>query len=241
MNNIIAIIPARQGSKTVVGKNIRLLGGHPLIAWSILAAKKSQLIERVIVSTDSEEYASIALSYGAEVPFYRPSSISGDHATDYDFIAHANDWLKNSGIEVKYFVHMRPTTPLRDPLIIDKAIAFFSNSPHATSLRSAHEMSESAYKAFEINPDGWFKKLGSNSTDLDSANNARQIFPVTYQPNGYIDVLSAKFIEQNKLIHGSHVIPFITPYAQEVDTEEDFKFLEYKLMLSLNTHKRLFD
>ena len=74
-----------------------------------------------------------------------------------------------------------------------------------------------------------------------SANNARQIFPVTYQPNGYIDVLSAKFIEQNKLIHGSHVIPFITPYAQEVDTEEDFKFLEYKLMLSLNTHKRLFD
>ena len=240
MNKVIALIPARSGSKGVPGKNIRLLGGHPLIAWSILAAKKCKLIDRVIVSTDSKEYAEIALNYGAEVPFFRPSEISGDNSTDFDFICHANNWLKNSAIDVNYFVHMRPTTPFRDPAIIDKALTLFESSPHATALRSAHEMSESAYKSFEVSHDGWFKRLNSKTTDLDSANNARQVFPLTFQPNGYVDVLSVKFIQENNMIHGNHVLPFITPFVQEVDSEEDFMFLEYQLVSSKYIFKKIF-
>ena len=91
VNNIVALIPARSGSKGVSNKNIRPLAGFPLIAYSIKAALKSKLIDRVIVSTDSEEYAEIAREYGAEVPFLRPSELSGDIATDKQFFKHAID------------------------------------------------------------------------------------------------------------------------------------------------------
>jgi N-acylneuraminate cytidylyltransferase len=241
MSKVVALIPARSGSKGVRNKNTRLLGGQALIAWSIMAAKKSNLIDRVIISTDSKEYASLAIKLGAEVPFLRPAEISGDRAIDYDFIAHALDWLVANDDEPEYIVHLRPTTPFRDPNLIDTAINFFKNSNLATALRSAHEMSESAYKTFEIQPEGQFKRLGAEGTALDAANNARQQFPVTYQANGYVDVLSTQFIRANKLIHGDWVLPFITPTVQEVDTEDDFALLEYQLMRNPNIYSQLFD
>jgi len=126
MNNkqeVYAIIPARSGSKGVPNKNIMDLAGYPLIAYSIASAKKCPAINRVIVTTDSEEYAEIALKYGAEVPFIRPSDISGDAATDTQFFQHAvNYFRKEEGSVPEYFAHLRPTTPIRYPSIIDKAI-----------------------------------------------------------------------------------------------------------------------
>ena len=242
MDQVIALIPARAGSKGVPNKNIRMLGGYPLLAWSIMAAKKSKLINRVIVSTDSEEYAKLAIMLGAEAPFLRPPEISGDRSTDYDCIKHALDWLALNGGEPEYIVHIRPTTPYRDPLLIDSAIETFQNSPNnITALRSAHEMSESAYKSFEINADGRFKRVGGEDTALDSANNARQQFPNTYQANGYVDVLSTRFIRESGLIHGDWVLPFITPSVVEVDTEDDFFRLEYQLSRSPTIVSQLFN
>jgi N-acylneuraminate cytidylyltransferase len=90
-------------------------------------------------------------------------------------------------------------------------------------------MAESAYKSFEISPGGQLKRLGSDSTSIDAANNARQTFPKTYIPNGYVDVLSTAFIRESGLLHGDHVIPFFTPTVAEIDTEDDFVFLEYQL------------
>ncbi len=116
MNNVIAIIPARSGSKSVTDKNIKLLSGHPLIAYSIVAAKLSKEIKRVVVSTDSEEYAEIAKKYGAEVPFIRPEIYSKDSSTDRDFFIHAMNWFKdNENTLPEYWVQLRPTTPLRNP------------------------------------------------------------------------------------------------------------------------------
>jgi N-acylneuraminate cytidylyltransferase len=242
MNKVIALIPARSGSKGVPNKNIRTLGGYPLVAWSIAAAKKSKWIDRVIVSTDSEEYAKLAIKFGAEAPFLRPSEISADRSTDYDCISHALDWLALNGGEPQYIVHIRPTTPFRNPLLIDSAIETFQNSPkNITALRSAHEMSESAYKTFEITKDGRFKRVGSEGTALDSANNARQQFPATYQANGYVDVLSTRFIRESSLIHGDWVLPFITPSVVEVDTEDDFLHLEYQLLRTPNITSQLFN
>lgn len=241
MSKVIALIPARAGSKGVPNKNIRPLGGYPLLGWSIKAARKSKLIDRVIVSTDSEEYAKIAIQYGAEIPFLRPAEISGDRATDYDFIAHALDCLLEEGDEPEYVVHIRPTTPFRDPILIDRAIEQFQISSHATALRSAHEMSESAYKTFEVASSGQLKRVGSNNSSMDSANNARQEFPVTYQANGYVDVLSTRFIRKNGLIHGDWVLPFITPSVVEVDTEEDFLLLEYQLSRAISMTTQIFD
>ena len=240
MPETMAIIPARAGSKGVEDKNIRLLGGKPLLAWSIVACLKSKTIDRVIVSTDSEKYANLALSFGAEVPFLRPSEISGDHATDYDFMLHALDWLKVHSSEPKQIAHIRPTTPLREPELINEAINFLARNPTATAVRSVHEMSESAYKTFEISEDGALQCVGSNSTDLDMANRARQVFPKTYHANGYIDVLSVSFIRKTGLLHGGNVLPFNTPMVTEVDTEEDFSYLEYRLTQSPNISIKLF-
>ena len=113
--NVLAIIPARSGSKGVPGKNIAILGGHPLIAFSIVAAKLAG-IERVLVSTDSEEYARMAKQYGAETPFLRPAEISSDQSTDFEFMRHAMDWMVDKeNLAPEYWLHLRPTTPFRDP------------------------------------------------------------------------------------------------------------------------------
>jgi len=241
MSKIVALIPARAGSKGVPNKNIRLLGHHPLIEWSIAACKKSKLIERVIISTDSIEYQSLCRKFGAEAPFLRPAEISGDRSTDYEFIVHALDWLAANGKEPTYIVHIRPTTPFRSPELIDAAIeAFTTADTAATALRSVHEMAESAYKTFEIAPGGQLKRVGSDSTAIDSANNARQAFPKTYIPNGYVDILSTAFIRASGLLHGDQVMPFITPTVAEVDTEDDFNFLEYQLTRELKLSTCLF-
>lgn len=241
MSRVIALIPARSGSKGVPNKNIRPLGGHTLIEWSIMACKKAKLIDRVIVSTDSPEYAQLSVRLGAEAPFLRPAEISGDRATDYDFIAHALNWLAANGGEPEYIAHIRPTTPLRDPTLIDAAIRAFQSDSRATALRSVHEMSESAYKTFEIAPEGQLKRVGADSTALDAANNARQQFPATYQANGYVDVLSTRFIRASGLIHGNWVLPFVTPTVVEVDTEEDFAHLEYQISRPTEIITHLFD
>jgi CMP-N,N'-diacetyllegionaminic acid synthase len=241
MSKVIALIPARSGSKGVPNKNTRHVGGHALIEWSISACKKSKHIDRVIVSTDSIEYQTMCRNFGAEVPFLRPAEISGDRSTDYEFVLHALDWLSANGGEPDYIVHIRPTTPLRAPELIDAAIESFLNAgARATALRSVHEMAESAYKTFEIGLNGQLKSLGSANTALDAANNARQGFPKTYIANGYVDVLSTAFIRQHQLLHGDHVIPFVTPTALEVDVEDDFNLIEYQLTRAPTFSTRLF-
>lgn len=240
MPAIIALIPARSGSKGVPSKNIRKLGDRPLIEWSIAACKATDLISRTIVSTDSEDYACLSKKLGAEVPFLRPKEISGDDATDYHFIKHALDWLAAEGEEPEYIAHVRPTTPFRCPLIVEEAITTFIKSSRATALRSVHEMSESAYKTFEIARGGQLKQIASDSTELDRANNARHEYPRTYVANGYIDVLSKSFIRETQKIHGDHVMPFITPVVDEIDTEEDFLRHESQLEKNPQLFIRLF-
>ena len=238
--NIIAVIPARSGSKGVPDKNIKLLAGKPLIAYSIAVAKKSKLINRTIVSTDSKKYASLAKEYGAEVPFLRPAELAGDISTDYEFVKHLLDWLKsNENCQPDYLVHLRPVVPLRDSRIIDSAIEAFINNTEATSLRSAHEMSETAYKKFEIEGN-YFKAVGSDSFELDALNEPRQKYFKTYDPNGYVDVLKTSFVLSENKIHGNRVMPFITPMSYEIDAEEDFEYLEWQINRNDEIIRKLF-
>jgi len=241
MANVFAVIPARSGSKSVVDKNIKLLGGHPLIAYSIAAAKLANGIDRVIVSTNSIEYASIAREYGAEVPFLRPPEISGDNSTDYECIKHILDWMQNEeNFLPTYLVHLRPTTPLREINYIDMAIDLIKKTKYATALRSVHEMSESAYKTFEIEGD-YLKSVGSNSFALDAYNDPRQSFNKTYQANGYIDVIKTEYVIENNKLHGDRVIAFVTPRVTEVDIADDFGFLEYQMAKNPAIVKKLFE
>lgn len=224
---IVGIIPARSGSKKVPKKNTKSLGGYPLIAYSIMAAKQSKSIDRVIVSTDSREIADIAKMYGAEVPFLRPAELSLDTSTDMEFIAHFLEWhKKKEGILPELLVHLRPTTPLREPALIDAAVQAIKGNKAATSLRSAHEMAESPRKAFEID-NGFLVGLFPNDTRLEYYNLPRQSFPPAYHPNGYVDVLKPDFIMGNDSLHGPKILAFITPFSVEVDQFEDFEYLQF--------------
>ena len=222
-NVFFAIIPARSGSKGVPNKNIRLLCGHPLLAWSIAAGKLCVGIDRVIVSTDSEEYANIARQYGAEVPFLRPQDISHDTSSDRDFFYHAANWFeKYEGRCPEHFIHLRPTTPLRKPQLMAEAIQLYLSEDGKYSLRSAHESSESPAKWFSLHG-----KMFSGFIGNEAINHPRQLLPKVYIPNGYIDIVSIQEVLEKKDIYIPELLAFITPVAYEVDTLEEWNYLTY--------------
>lgn len=227
---MIAIIPARSGSKGVPGKNIKLLGGIPLFAFSIIAAKMMSSVSRVIVSTDSKEYAQIAIEYGAEVPFLRPNEISGDKSTDFDLFLHALNWFKeNEKLIPEYILHLRPTTPLRNPQIMEEAVKlFFENKNLASSLRSGHSAPESPYKWFLKDENNYFKGLRDDLTP-EKVNLPRQSFPSVYIPDGYIDILKSSVILDSGTLHGDKMLVFESPFCVEVDTKDDFEYLEFQI------------
>lgn len=227
---IYSIIPARGGSKGVPGKNIKLLGDYPLIAYSIIASKLSSSIERTIVSTDSQEIADTALFYGAEVPFLRPAELAQEKSTDLELFQHAIGWLKQKDMIVPdLLIHLRPTTPLRIPSEIDRAINYLKEQPDAQSLRSAHELPEPPQKMFQINEKGFFKGFFPEDPRPEYYNLPRQLFPKAYHPNGYVDIIKTYFVQKTNSLHGSKILAFITSSMVEVDKLEDFEYLEYQL------------
>ena len=147
---VVALIPARGGSKSIPGKNIIKLGKHPLIAYSIAAARLSQYIEEVIVSTDSRKIVNIAKRYSATVPFLRPKEISQDRSLDKEFFKHYIDFLQSKSKPLPdLIVHLRPTTPLREVKVIDKAIEYMLKNKQASALRSMRKTHLTPYKMFK--------------------------------------------------------------------------------------------
>lgn len=229
-NNTIAIIPARSGSKSIKDKNLALLAGHPLIAFSIAAARMSRLTDRVIVSTDSQQYADLAIKYGAEVPFIRPAEISTDTSTDRDFMVHAMEWTKShEGAVPEFWVHLRPTTPLRNPQHLDEAIQLLSKDAGATALRSAHKSPESPFKWFRKNTSGYFVALTTDDTALDRFNAPRQVFPDVFIPDGYVDIVRASFTMASNQMHGNRVLCYESPFCTEVDSAEELDRLTFEI------------
>ena len=210
-------------------KNILPLIGYPLVAYSIAAAAISKQIERCIVSTDSEEIADTARRYGAEVPFLRPAEHAGDQSPDSAWVLHLIGWLEeNEGRVPEFLVHLRPTTPLREPSVIDAAISEMKNRPGATSLRSAHPAPESPFKWFVRDESGYFKGILAGQSNED-INKPRQLFPDVYVPDGYVDILKTSFIRESGILHGEKMLGFISPQCHEVDTFEDFEFLQFEI------------
>lgn len=223
---IIAIIPARGGSKGLPKKNIIDLGDHPLIAYSIAVAKLSKFIDRIIVTTDNKEIAQIAKKYGAEVPFLRPKKFATDNAKDIGFINHAIRWFKrNENFHPDYLVLLRPTTPLRNFRIIDNAISEIIKDKKATALRSGHFFESPAYKLFrkKRNYAEFFgkKTFKSGAEYLDFP---RQKLPVTYKTNGYVDIFLPKTIKETGILHGKKIRTFITDEVADIDSLGDLDF-----------------
>ncbi|OGN02476.1 MAG: hypothetical protein A2655_02005 [Candidatus Yanofskybacteria bacterium RIFCSPHIGHO2_01_FULL_43_42] len=228
--SVYSIIQARGGSKGVPSKNIRPLGGFPLIAYSIAASKLSKTISRTIVSTDSEEIAEVSRKYGAEVPFLRPSKYAQDKSTDLDVFAHAISWLeKKEGVLPDLMVQLRTTTPLRDSDIMDSAVNLLMGNNKATALRSAHKLAEPPQKMIQFDKKGLLTGFFPNDPRVEYYNLPRQTFTQAYHPNGYVDIIRPAFVKNNPgVFYGPKVIGFETPFVTEIDKPEDFEYLEYQ-------------
>jgi CMP-N-acetylneuraminic acid synthetase len=239
---VYAIIPARGGSKGIPGKNVKPLDGHPVIAYSVVAAKACPAIARVLVSTDSREIADLAAAYGAEVPFLRPAALAGDRSPDRDFIIHALDWLRNNeGREPDFFMHLRPTTPLRDPALLGRSVVALAGDGDATALRSAHELPEPPQKMFGISAAGYFEGLFPHDPRPEYYNLPRQTFPPAYHPNGYVDILRTAFVRGHDVLHGPRIKAFVTPTAVELDAPDDFALLEFQIARAGNPLRAALD
>lgn len=226
--NILCIIPARSGSKSLQDKNIKLFKGKPLLSWSIEQAKKCnyQNQMKIVLSTDSERYAEIGKKYGAEVPFLRPAEISQDNSTDFEYIKHTIDWLLcNESYYPDIILQLRPTQPLRKVEDINRALDIFIENRHEyDSLRSVVIFEKSPYKMYSIDNNNNLRPLFDNLNDIkEPYNQSRQILPDTYLHNGYIDILNTDIIFQNS-ISGSNIYPYIMKSTDiiDIDTIEDW-------------------
>ena len=225
--NTLAIIPARGGSKGVPKKNIKLLNNLPLIAFSIAACTLSTEIDNVIISTDDEEIADISKKFGGNVPFLRPGELSKDTSHDKEFLIHAYEWFKKEKqIDIDIFYIIRPTTPLRDPKLIDEAIIKFLDHPEASSLVSVHECPETPAKMFGKEGD-FLHGLSPFDPRPEYFALPRQMFPKSYVGNGYIDIIRTETIFKKESFYGNRILSFETPDYGEIDIESDFKKIEY--------------
>ncbi|MBI2603640.1 MAG: acylneuraminate cytidylyltransferase family protein [Deltaproteobacteria bacterium] len=231
-NKVLALIPARGGSKGVPRKNIRLLAGKPLIAHSIETAFLVKNINRVIVSTDDEEIAQIAKKFKAEVPFYRPKEFSEDLSLDIDVFKHTLTWLGEHEQSVpEIIVHLRPTCPIRNVDLVEKAIEEFKSHPEADSMRSVTSPKETPYKMWRFE-EGFLKPLLSFSNYPEPFNLPRQVLPRIYWQNGYLDLTRAATI-LNGSMNGKTILPFfVSERSVDIDYEESFSHAE-KLLCSI--------
>ena len=211
------IIPARSGSKSISDKNLQTIIGRSLIEWAVEAGKHLVPASQVFVDTDSQQYANHAREFGAVVPFLRPTALASDETTDFASIA---SFCRRYGFtQDVVIVHLRPTTPLRDPAVLKGAIRLFERERHHwSSMRSVHEMAESAYKSFEMSSDRQLKPFGDVATSMEQSNRPRQSFPTTFSANGYVDLFPVSNIEKLGSLHGEKVFGYVTPVAIEIDS-----------------------
>ncbi len=220
---VVALIPAREGSKGIPNKNVARVGKHPLLAYSIATALKCPLIDDVIVSTDSDSIAAVAKQYGAAVPFLRPKEISTDTSLDSEFVAHYLEHLKERAeLFPGLIVHLRPTTPFRPLKAVSDAIRFMLDHPSATALRSMQRTHLTPYKMF-ANRDGFAEAFLSLKDVSESYNLPRQRFEDAFIPNGLVDVLRPEVLLETGLLHGDRMRLWETPSIVDIDDMEELE------------------
>jgi len=216
---VLGIIPARSGSKGIPGKNIAVIGSKPLIAWTIEIAKQAKNLDKIIVSTDSEKYASICKNYNVEVPFLRPPELSSDEATSEDVVIHTLKWMKkNEHYQPDYILYLQPTSPLRTADDIDQSINI-AKEKNAYSVVSVELTNRHPYFMKKIDSDG----LISHYEKQVFPTPRRQELEPIYVLNGAIFLISTKIILDNKSWYGEKCYSYIMPPERslEIDTPWD--------------------
>jgi len=227
---ILALIPARGGSKSIPRKNIRPLAGYPLIAYSIAAALQSRLVTRTIVSTEDEEIAHIAQQFSAETPFMRPPEYAADNSTDFPVFTHALSWLlKYESYQPDIVIQLRPTSPLRPPGCIDQAVQILLDHPEADSVRGIIPSGQNPYKMWRVDQQGRMTPLLTLAGVAEPFNAPRQELPPTYWQTGHIDAVRVSTIVHKQSLSGEVILPLhLDPrYAIDIDTLRDWQRAEW--------------
>ncbi len=232
---VLAIIPARGGSKGIPRKNIKLFAGHPLIAYSIAAGVQAESVTRVIVSTDDEEIAAVARQYGAEVPFLRPAELAQDQTLDLPVFQHALRWLEErEGYRPEVVVQLRPTSPVRPPTLVDEAVRILLDHPEADSVRGVVPAGQNPHKMWRIDPQTGVMKNLLDVPGVDEPYNApRQILPPVYWQTGHIDAIRPRAIHAGSM-SGRVILPVMVDpaYTVDIDTPKDWARSEWLVWYS---------
>ncbi|MCP4264252.1 MAG: pseudaminic acid cytidylyltransferase [Maribacter sp.] len=219
----IAIIPARSGSKRISNKNIKPFLGKPIIAYSIEAAKKTEIFDRIIVSTDSEKIAQIAEEYGAEVPFIRPLELADDRASISSVLVHALNWLIEHGSLATFACRIFATAPFIHPEYIREGFMILRENA-ASSVYSVTTFSSPIFKAFKIEEDGYLKMLWPKYNTIPSND-----IPEFYQDAGQFYWIDCEKYLKEQNVPVRDMLPVILPryMAQDINTPEDWDTAEY--------------
>ena len=223
---VLAIIPARGGSKGIPRKNIRPFAGHPLIAFSIAAALQAETVRRVIVSTDDEEIASVSRHYGAETPFLRPAELAADRTTDLPVFQQALIWLdENEHYRPDIVLHLHATTPVRPQGCLDQAVGLLLDNPDADCVRSVVEAGQNPYKMWRIDPvTGRMIPLLTVPGIIEPYNTPRQSLPPVYWQTGHVNAIRPSAILGGSMT-GQVILPIIIDlrYLVDIDTPADWE------------------
>lgn len=216
----VAFIPARSGSKRVPNKNIRPLGGHPMLAYSIRAAIDSGVFDAVICATDSEEYAAVARYYGAEVPFLRSSDISGDKSPDIEWVTWMLNQLKAQGCEYDVFSILRPTSPFRKPETIQRAWATFIEDGRADSLRAIEKCKQHPGKMWMVRGDRMLPLMPFTNGTTPWHSSQYAALPEIYVQDASLEIAWTRIALEQNTIAGESIIPFVSQGLEGFDINE---------------------
>jgi N-acylneuraminate cytidylyltransferase len=231
MTEVLAIIPARAGSKGLPGKNTRQLAGHPLISYSIAAGIQAKLVNRVICSTDSQEIADIARQYGAEVPILRPAELASDDSPDIDAFQHLIGELKRrENYRPDIIVQLRPTSPIRQPGQVDEGIRLLIDNPETDSVRGVTSSPATPYKMWRI-ADDILTPLLSLEGVPEPFNLPRQALPEVYWQTGTLDIMRTSVIESGSMT-GYEIRPYIVEQEHAVDIDHLESFIRAERVIS---------
>ncbi|MDJ0817141.1 MAG: acylneuraminate cytidylyltransferase family protein [Desulfobacterales bacterium] len=227
--DIVALIPARSGSKRVPDKNIRPLAGHPLIAYTIAAAVESGIFADVIVSTDSEQYAEVVKHYGADIPFLRPADLAGDQSPDIEWMEFTLRQLQQSGRSYDCFSILRPTSPFRLPETIRRAWAEFSSQQGVDSLRAVEKCSQHPGKMWVIRGRRMTPLLPLGPAEQPWHSSQYPSLPEIYVQNASLEIAWSRVVFEDRTIAGNVVMPFLTKDYEgfDVNSEYDWRLAEY--------------
>ncbi len=227
----VALIPARAGSKRVPNKNVRVLGDHPVIAYSIAAALQSGVFDAVVVSTDSERFAEIARYYGAEVPFLRPEEYAGDRSPDVEWIEHALGRLRDEGRSFDCFSILRPTSPFRKAGTIRRAWEAFRTQQGVDSLRAVEKCKQHPGKMWIVRGQRMFPLLPFGPAEQPWHSSQYPSLPEVYVQNASLEIAWTRVIFDGRTIAGNVVMPFLTEGDEgyDVNDQQDWFYAEHLL------------